>query len=218
MPGSVAAIPRWQLAVGNAAFVLVPYGLLALAAYWFARRLERPPMYREDAGWRVWVVWPMLLGLGIGAVLVIGDQILARLGSTQGFQHPAFPLSVLASGSAGIGEEILFRGFVMGLWAFLLNLVLKRWNGRSAALWIGNVIAALAFSASHIPATMLLLNVKSAAQIPASTLVELFLLNSCLGLAAGWRSMRDGLVTAMGIHFWADVLWHVIWPMLGIGI
>lgn len=218
VPASVAAMPRWQLAAGNALFVLIPYGLLALAGYWFARRLELPPMFREGAGWRVWVFWPMLLGLGIGVVLVIGDQILARLGSSHGFQHPEFPLSLFASGSAGIGEEIIFRGFVMSLWAFLLKLVLRSGNGRTAALWIGNVIAALAFSASHLPATMLLLNATSVAQIPASTLIELFLLNSLLGVVAGWKFMRDGLVTAMGVHFWADILWHVIWPLLGIGI
>ncbi len=218
VPAAVASTPRWQLAGANAGFVLVIYGLVGLAAYWFARRLEVPPMYREGAGWRTWAVSPMLLGLGIGVVLVIVDQILARIGGVEGFPHPGFPLSVFASGSAGIGEEILFRGFVMGLWAALLNLALKRWNGRTAALWIGNVIGALAFSFSHLPATMLLLNIASPAQLPVSIWAELILLNSFVGLVAGQRYMRDGLVTAMGIHFWADVVWHVIWPLLGIGI
>src|SRR5512137_3003187 len=106
----------------------------------------------------------------------------------------------------------------MGFSAFLLKLVLRSGTGRTAAPWIGNVIAGLAFSASHLPATMLLLNVTSVAQIPVSTLIELFLLNSLLGVVAGWKYMRDGLVTAMGVHFWADILWHVVWPLLGIGI
>lgn len=218
LPASLAATPRWQLAAKNGAFVLVLYGLVALAAYWFGRKLGLPPTYREGAGWRAWVLWPMLIGLGIGVVLVIADQILARLGSTPGFPHPAFPLSLFASGTAGIGEEILFRGFVMGLWAFLLNLMLKSWNGRSAALWIGNIIAALAFSASHVPSALILLNVTSPTQLPVTTLVELVLLNGFLGLVAGQRYMRDGLVAAMGIHFWADVLWHVIFPLTGLGV
>lgn len=218
IPASVAATPRWLLASENGLFVLVMYGLLALAGYWFGRKLELPPTYREGAGWRVWALTPMLLGFAIGAILVVIDQTLARLGSAQGFPHPAFPLSIFASGTAGIGEEILFRGFMMGLWAFLLNLVLRRVNGRPAALWIGNVIGALAFSASHLPSAMLLLNLSSPAQIPVATLVELVLLNSLLGLAAGRQYMRDGLVAAMGIHFWADVLWHVIFPLTGLGV
>ena len=39
-----------------------------------------------------------------------------------------------------------------------------------------------------------------------------------LGLAAGRLSWRDGLVAAMGVHFWADMIWHVVWPLLGLGV
>jgi hypothetical protein len=214
VPAAVSAMPRWQLASANAAIVLVVYGSLGLAGYWFARKLELPGIYREGAGWRVWLLSPMLIGLAIGVVIVIADQLFARAGATTGFPHPGFPLSVISSGAAGIGEEILFRGLVMGLWAFLLNAALRRWNGRVAALWIGNGIAALAFAAAHIPTAMILLRLSSPAGIPALIMAELFLLNSLLGLVAGQRTMRDGLVAAMGVHFWADIVWHVLWPLL----
>jgi membrane protease YdiL (CAAX protease family) len=217
IPPALSATPRWQLALGGAGGTLVLYGALGLAGYWLSRKLELPGIYRKGAGWRAWVLWPLLLGLGLGAILIIGDQLFSRIASTPGFPHPEFPLSVLASGAAGIGEEILFRGFVMCLWGFLLNLLLRRWQGRSAALWIGNVIAALAFSAAHLPSAMILFHATSLAQIPASILGEIFLLNSALGLVAGERSWRDGLVAAMGVHFWADVLWHVVWPLVGLG-
>ena len=46
------------------------------------------------------------------------------------------------------------------------------------------------------------------------TLVELFLLNSIVSLIAGERYMRDGLVAAIGVHFWVDIIWHVIWPLV----
>ena len=32
--------------------------------------------------------------------------------------------------------------------------------------------------------------------------------------AAGERYMKDGLVAAAGVHFWADIIWHVVWPLL----
>jgi membrane protease YdiL (CAAX protease family) len=217
IPAAARAIPRWQLALGNVGFILVAYGLLGLAGYWFARKVELPGIFREGAGWRAWFLWPMLLGLALGGIVIAGDQIFAAIGASSGYPHPAFPLSVLASAAAGIGEEILSRGFIMGLWAFLLNLALRRWNGRTLALWIANVIAALAFSAVHLPSAMILLNVASPTQIPAVTLAELFILNGFLGLAAGQRYMRDGLVAAVGVHFWADILWHVIWPLTGLG-
>lgn len=218
-PGATPAtatpqIPRWQLALANAAIVFVAYGLFALASSWFAGRLQIPWIFREAAGWKPLFWWPLLLGVVVGALLVIADRLFSRLGGVPGFPHPAFPLSLVASGAAGIGEEILFRGFVMGLWAFLLSLLLRRWNGVRAALWIGNVIAALAFSASHLPAAMFLLHVASPAQLPPTVLMELVVLNSLLGIVAGERYMRDGLVAAMGVHFWADVVWHVLAPLI----
>lgn len=218
VPPAVSSMPRWQLALGGAGMVLVAYGLLGLAGYWFATKLEIPPLYRQGAGWGAWLLQPMVIGLIVGVIVVFIDQVFARAGTTRGFPHPAFPLSLIASGAAGIGEEILCRGFVMGLWALVFSLLLRRWNGRRAALWIGNAIAALVFSASHLPSVMILLNLASPAQIPVLTLAEIFLLNSFMGLVAGERYMRNGLVAAMGVHFWADLVWHVIFPLTGLGV
>jgi hypothetical protein len=33
-------------------------------------------------------------------------------------------------------------------------------------------------------------------------------------IAAGERYMKDGLIAAAGVHFWADIAWHVIYPLL----
>lgn len=206
-------LPMWQFAIASAAVILLAYGVLGAAGLWFARKLDLPGVFRAGAGWKAWFLWPLLIGIAVGLVLVIADRIFVSLGSGPGFPHPAFPLSLLASATAGIGEEILFRGFVMGLWALLVHILLRR-RRRAAALWIGNAIAALAFSAGHLPAAMVLMNAATPAAIPPLILVELFLLNSLMGLVAGERYMRDGLVAAMGVHFWADVVWHVIVPAL----
>jgi membrane protease YdiL (CAAX protease family) len=122
-------------------------------------------------------------------------------------------MSILASLSAGIGEEIAFRGFVFGLWGFLLNWLLKRFHGRTAALWIANGIAALAFGAGHLGTLFALTGVTSLAELNPVLLAEIFLLNGVVGLVAGERYMKDGLVAAAGVHFWTDVVWHVMWGM-----
>lgn len=210
--------PRWVLALANGGIILVLYGLAGLGGIWFARRLSLPAVYREGAGWRQWFVIPMLAGLGMGVLLVVADQIFAAAAHWQGFPHPQFPFSLIASATAGIGEEILFRSFILGLWAFLANLFLHRWRATQAALWIGNVIAALAFGAGHLPAAMFLLGVTTPAAIPAPILLELIILNGMLGLVAGERYLRVGLVAAIGVHFWADIVWHVVWPLVAIWI
>jgi hypothetical protein len=45
-------------------------------------------------------------------------------------------------------------------------------------------------------------------------LFEVFLLNGIVGLVAGERYMKDGLVAAAGVHFWADVVFHVLWGLV----
>jgi hypothetical protein len=206
-------MPTWLLGLINAGIVLVLYGLLGLAGFWFARKLDLPGIFREGAGWGNWLFIPTVLGAAVGAVFIVGDRLFALALDSIGFPHPGFPLSIIASGCAGIGEEIMFRLFVLGLWAFLLNLILKRWGAMKAALWGGNIIAALAFGAGHLPGLTVLLDVTSPAEIPPLLLCELFVLNGIVGLVAGERYLRDGLVAAAGVHFWTDIVWHVLWPV-----
>jgi membrane protease YdiL (CAAX protease family) len=213
MPPSTSALPVWVLGLANAAIIIVVYGLLGLAGLWFALRLGLPGIFREGASWRNWLLVPMAVGLALGVLIIAIDRLSAIIGNWQGFTHPPFPLSLIASATAGIGEEILFRVFVLSLWAFLLNLILRRWKATGIALWIANIIAALAFAASHIPTAMILLGVTNPAQIPPVVLAELFLLNGIVGLVAGAFYMRYGMVAASGIHFWGDFMWHVLAPL-----
>ena len=150
VPEMEVEIAPWLLGLANAGIVLVLYGLLGLAGYWFARRLELPGVFSDNSHRRGWVWIPMLYGV----ICVIADILFAPINGFGRFPHLQFPFSILASLSAGIGEEILFRGFVFGLWAFLLNLIFKRWNQTNTALWIANIISALAFGAGHLPAAM----------------------------------------------------------------
>ncbi len=171
-------------------------------------------MFRQDSDRRGLLLHPLLIGVGVGLALVVGDHVFVALGAPS-LPHPEFPGSLVASASAAIGEEVLFRLFVMSFWAFLLTLLLKRWGASTAALWIANVLAALAFAAGHLPAAMMLTDVATPDQVPPLLLVEMFLLNGLLGLAAGARFMKDGLVAAIGVHFWADIVWHVLSPLVG---
>lgn len=206
-------VPDYVLGLANAGIVLVLYGLLGLAGFWFARKLGMPGIFSEEANWQRWFLIPLGLGLVCGVALVIGDIVFAPVNGFGLMVHPGFPVSILASLSAGIGEEIAFRCFVFGLWAFILNWLLGRFNGRMAALWIANVIAALAFGASHFGTVMVLTGAASLADLSPVLMVEIFVLNGAIGLIAGQRYMKDGLVAATGVHFWTDVVFHVVWGL-----
>jgi membrane protease YdiL (CAAX protease family) len=213
MPIPDMGVSNAVLGLANAGIVLVVYGILGLVGYWFARKLGLPGIFSEDGNWRRWFFIPLLLGLVYGVFIVVGDLLFAPINDFGRFPHPTFPVSILASLSAGIGEEIMFRGFVFGLWGLLLNWLLKRFNGRTVALWIANVIAALAFGAGHLGTVVFLTGAASLAELSPVLLVEVFLLNGLIGLIAGERYMKDGLVAAAGVHFWTDVVFHVMWGL-----
>jgi membrane protease YdiL (CAAX protease family) len=208
-------IPDSILGLINAGIVLVLYGLLGLAGLWFARKLGLPGIFSEDGNWQRWFFIPLGLGLVCGVALVVGDMVFAPINGFGPMVHPGFPVSILASLSAGIGEEIAFRGFMFGLWGLLLNWLFKRFNGRSAALWVANVIAALAFAASHLGTVLVLTGATSLAELSPVLIVEIFVLNGIIGIIAGQRYMKDGLVAAAGVHFWTDVVFHVFWGLVG---
>jgi membrane protease YdiL (CAAX protease family) len=205
--------PAWVYGLANVGVVLVLYGLLGLAGYWFAVKVGLPGFFREDGNLRGWVLIPLGIGLASGVALIAGDLFFAPINGLGRFPHPLFPASIFASLSAGIGEEIIFRGFVFGLWALILNWLLRRFNGRTAALWIANVIAALAFGAGHLGTVLMITHATDLAQVNPLLLVEVFVLNGVVALLAGWRYMKDGLVAAMGVHFWTDVVFHVCWGL-----
>ena len=212
-PVPTTTIPPVLLGLANAGIVLVAYGLAGLAGIWFARKLGLPGVFSEDGNWRGWLWVPMGLGVLSGLMLIAGDVLFAGVNGLGRFPHPPFPTSIVASLSAGIGEEILFRGLVFGLWAFVLNWLFKRFQGRSLALWIANVIGALAFGAAHFAPILYMTGGTSMADINPMLMLEIFLLNGVIGLIAGWRYMKDGLVAASTVHFTADVVFHVLWGL-----
>ena len=110
-----------MLGLANAGIILVVYGLLGLAGYWFAIKLRLPGIFSEDGNWRRWLLIPLLLGLASGVFVILLDILFAPINGFGHIVHPQFPVSIFASISAGIGEEIIFRSFVFGLWAFILN-------------------------------------------------------------------------------------------------
>jgi membrane protease YdiL (CAAX protease family) len=202
------------LGLANAGIILVIYGILGLLGFLFGRKLGFPGIYSEDGNWRRWFIIPLVLGLACGVFLIVCDLIFAPINGFGRMVHPAFPLSVLASISAGIGEEIMFRGFAFGLWGLILTWLLNRFNGRTAALWIANIIAALAFAAGHLGTVFVLTGASSLAELDPILLVEILILNGVIGLVAGERYMKDGLISAIGVHFWSDIVFHGLWGLV----
>lgn len=109
VPMPEMGVPNAVLGLINAGIVLVVYGLLGLTGYWFARNPQLPGIFREDGNWRGWFFIPLALGLVCEVIVVIGDLFFAPINGFSRLTHSDFPVSILASISPGIGQEIVFR-------------------------------------------------------------------------------------------------------------
>ena len=128
--------------------------------------------------------------------------------------HPSFPASLLASLTAGIGEELIFRLFFISFWVWLLSHVIMKKRYQGQVFWFVSVLSALAFALGHLPSVMLLFGFSQVEQIPSALMAEVILLNGVLSLFAAYYFRKYGFLAPVGIHFWTDVVWHVIWGLI----
>jgi len=144
--------------------------------------------------------------IGLSAVL---DPMLPK--PLQAIPDPGAGISalngLLASFFGGISEELQLRLFVMTLlvWAFssLAKRVPKPW-----VYWSAIVIAAVLFGVGHLPAAGKIW------PLTEIVVVRTVVLNAIGGLVFGWLYWRRGIEMAMLGHFSADIVLHVLTPLL----
>jgi len=73
------------------------------------------------------------------------------------------------------------------------------------------VLSALVFAVAHLPSVMAPLGIETVKAMPPALLGEVILLNSVVSLLAAYGLRHYGLLAAVGVHFWTDVVWHVVW-------
>jgi hypothetical protein len=154
------------------------------------------------------------LGAASGIVIVVLDAfVFARsteaAAATLLAPQPEVWQGLLASVYGGIDEEILLRLGLMTLLVWL-GARLTRADGQPGrgVMWTANILAALLFGLGHLPAT--------AALVPLTSIVVVraIVLNGLAGLVFGWLYWRRGILTAMASHFCADLVLHVLTPLL----
>lgn len=203
----------WVVASVQGLMILVLYGGLGALGMFLSRRLGLPDLIDPSVSSRQRFLVPALVGAGLGLFLIAADLLFAPINGVGHLIHPPFPTSLVASFLAGINEEILFRLFFVNFWTWVVARLILRGRGQNVVFWVVAVLSALAFAAGHLPAAMLLTNTSSIEQLPALFVAELGLLNSAIGIAAAYFLKKSGYLAAAGVHFWADIIWHVIYGL-----
>lgn len=217
--GAALGLPEGEVdllafALMNAGIVLVLYGGLGYIGLRLTRKLEYPDLLDARVTNRQRFLNPCIAGLWLGLLFIIADNVFSRFHHYGPLPHPPFPTSVLASLSAGIGEEMVFRLFFIPLLVWLISHVVLKGKMERPIFWNAAIFSAMFFAIAHIPAVMLLLGMESPSEIPVPMMAELFLLNGSLSLVAAYFLRRSGYLAAVTVHTSADIVWHVIWGLL----
>lgn len=155
------------------------------------------------------------IGLGVlaAAVIIGGTLILDPLlpETHHAIADPGIGQSALngflASFYGGIAEELMLRLFLMTAIVWLLCGSGRR-EPRPAMFWVAITLAAVLFGVGHLPA---------AAEVwglDAIVVLRTIVLNAIGGVVFGWLYWRRGIEMAMLGHFSADILLHVLAPLV----
>jgi len=214
LPTQELPAPKSALALINAAIMLILYGGLGFLGLRLSQKLGFADIWDSKVSNKQRFLIPALIGAGIGVFFILVDVILNQFHSLGSLPHPPFPTSLVASVVAGIGEELIFRLFFISFWVWLISYVLlkKRWQNQ--IFWIIAIFSALAFAFGHIPSVMILFGLNTISEIPLALMGEIILLNGVVSLFAAYYFRKFGFLAAVGIHFWTDVVWHIVWGVI----
>ena len=202
-------------ALVTAVLMVTIYGGLGWLGLLYARKLGFPELWDVRISTFHRLGLPALAGLGLGILFMFADLVLSRSPTWRFLPHPPFPTALVASGVAGIGEEIIFRLFFIPFWFWLLSTTIGHGRRQQALFWLVAVWSALAFAFGHLPALMALLGVLDLGAIPLPLLGEILLLNSLLSLLAAFYLRTYGFLAAVSLHFWTDLVWHIMGGLVG---
>ncbi len=223
MPRAMQAVhmPLWLAIVLQSAEAAVLLGLLSFCGLRMGLRagLRAPWLSRWARGGSTASLppFPWLSTVAIGIVTALCILLLTRFTDShlppplvaQALVAPASSAwhGFLASFYGGIAEEIELRLFFMTLLVWLIAKASRR-PPSPTVFWLAILLAALLFGAGHLPAAAKVWPLDSV--VIARTIG----LNALAGLAFGWLYWRRGIETAMLAHFCADIILHVLGPLL----
>ena len=216
MPVPAHALPasKWAMALISVLSILIVYGGLGYIGLKLSAKTGFPDLWDTKISIKNKLVFPAIIGIIAGILTIIGDTIFVKVFSLEPLKHPVFPLSILVSLNAGIGAEIIFRLFLISFFVWLVSNKIFKQKYSSVIFWAAVIFTSVLFALGHLPSLMALAGYKTLHEIPALLIVEVVLLNGVIAAICAINFRKYGIISAMGIHFWTDIVFHVIYVLL----
>ena len=147
------------------------------------------------------VIWGVIAGILILVldILVFKQIVVINASWWQG---------LLASFYGGIAEEVLMRLFLVSLFVFIFMKVFRKKIANPVMIWVSIIIVSVLFGLGHLPITSALVS------ITPIVIIRAIVLNGVGGIIFGWLYWKKGLEAAMISHFSADIVLHVLAPLI----
>ena len=155
------------------------------------------------------LLWPALLGLIAGLIVLGISRLLAPLQIVHPLSVPAAWKGLLGSVAAGVSEEIMIRLGLMTFFTWLVRVAIFRTSTvpPPLAYWVGNIGSTLLFGAAHLPTAAMM------GPLTPAVVLRVLMLNGGVGLLCGVFYQRRGLEWAMVFHASVDVILHFLAAM-----
>jgi hypothetical protein len=217
-------VPLYVLLAAQLVQAIVLFGVATFVGLHLARKvgLGLPILEGWLEGREVKSYLKSILGISIGlgilaGILIIGLDLLfsfagVPINLTQASINPPAWQGFLASFYGGINEEVLLRLFVMTLIAWMIFKIKSTEEGKpsNTGMWLAIIIAAVIFGIGHLPAVMVLTT------LTPLVIARTIILNAVGGIIFGWLYWKKGLESAMISHFSADIVLHVMLPLIAV--
>jgi len=97
------------------------------------------------------------------------------------------------------------------LFVWVIFRIKKDKDGRPTVfgIWLSIILAAIFFGLGHLPATAQM------TKLTGIIIIRAIVLNGILGTTFGWLYWKKGLESAIIAHFSADIVLHIITPLVG---
>jgi len=159
---------------------------------------------------------PIILGCITGTAIIFIDYLFyfagLRIELTSGGSIPSWWEGILASFYGGVAEEIMLRLFFMNFLVWIVYRIKKKTvsEGYSSKFTIISaiIISSVLFAFGHLPVVANTMNLTPLLFIRTLTL------NILPGLVFGFLYYKNGLFSAVISHFSADIILHVLFPLI----
>jgi len=158
----------------------------------------------------------ILWGVLSGVLIILAEIVFQGLSVSilQEEMHVPVWAAFLASFYGGIAEEVLMRLFALSLIVWLISKIKKTEEGLPTdwSVWVAIILTSILFGLGHLPFTSVLID------LTPMIIVRAIVLNGIGGMVFGWLYWKKGLESAMIAHFSADIILHVITPIVTKGL